>query len=67
MLCGYLRPSAGTAFINGVSMKEDIDAIHLQMGVRLTPPPLWVAFSFNGLIPLVLLRFALKTIVCGMT
>jgi ABC-type uncharacterized transport system ATPase subunit len=32
MLCGYLRPTSGTAEINGLDINTDMDQIHLQMG-----------------------------------
>lgn len=41
MLCGYLRPTSGTATINGLSIKEDMDEIHLQMGVCPQDDALW--------------------------
>jgi len=41
MLSGYLRPSGGTAFINGIDIKADIDAIRLQLGVCPQENVLW--------------------------
>lgn len=41
MLCGYLRPTSGTATINGLSIREDMDDIHLQMGVCPQDDALW--------------------------
>lgn len=41
MLCGYLRPTSGDATINGLSIKEDMDEIHLQMGVCPQDDALW--------------------------
>jgi ABC-type multidrug transport system ATPase subunit len=41
MLSGYLRPSSGTAYINGLDIKEDIDTIRLQLGVCPQENILW--------------------------
>lgn len=41
MLCGYLRPTAGSVQMNGLSILSDIDAIHLQMGVCPQDDVLW--------------------------
>jgi len=41
MLCGYLRPTSGTAEINGMDITVDMDQIHLQMGVCPQENVLW--------------------------
>jgi ABC-type multidrug transport system ATPase subunit len=45
MLCGYLRPTSGNATINGLSIREDIDEIHLQMGVCPQDDALWPSLT----------------------
>uniref|UniRef100_A0A6B2L2M0 ABC transporter domain-containing protein n=1 Tax=Arcella intermedia TaxID=1963864 RepID=A0A6B2L2M0_9EUKA len=41
MLCGYLRPTSGTAKIRGLDIVEDVDEIHMQMGVCPQENVLW--------------------------
>ena len=36
MLCGYLRPTKGYALIRGLDIRNQMDEIHLQMGMFLT-------------------------------
>jgi ABC-type multidrug transport system ATPase subunit len=45
MLCGYLRPTSGDATINGLSIREDMDDIHLQMGVCPQDDALWASLT----------------------
>lgn len=45
MLCGYLRPTSGNATINGLSIREDMDDIHLQMGVCPQDDALWPSLT----------------------
>jgi ABC-type multidrug transport system ATPase subunit len=41
MLSGYLRPSSGSVFMNGLDIKDHIDEIHMQMGVCPQDDVLW--------------------------
>lgn len=41
MLSGYLRPTGGTATINGLDIKEDLDLVRLELGVCPQDNILW--------------------------
>lgn len=41
MLSGYLRPTSGTALINGLDIRADIDTVRLQLGVCPQDNILW--------------------------
>ncbi len=41
MLCGYLAPDAGTAFLAGRDIRHDMDAVHMIMGVCPQENVLW--------------------------
>ena len=41
MLCGYLRPTSGTALIYGNDLIEDTDDIHLNLGICPQDNVLW--------------------------
>eukprot|EP01130_Rhizamoeba_saxonica_P016314 TRINITY_DN7523_c0_g1_i1.p1 TRINITY_DN7523_c0_g1~~TRINITY_DN7523_c0_g1_i1.p1 ORF type:complete len:975 (-),score=216.56 TRINITY_DN7523_c0_g1_i1:41-2965(-) len=41
MLCGYLRPSTGSAEILGLDLQSKVDEIHLEMGVCPQDNVLW--------------------------
>eukprot|EP01122_Echinamoeba_exundans_P012286 TRINITY_DN5094_c0_g1_i1.p1 TRINITY_DN5094_c0_g1~~TRINITY_DN5094_c0_g1_i1.p1 ORF type:complete len:939 (+),score=203.70 TRINITY_DN5094_c0_g1_i1:58-2817(+) len=41
MLCGYLRPTSGRATINGLDILQEVDEVHLQMGVCPQEDVLW--------------------------
>lgn len=41
MLCGYLRPTSGRATINGLDILQQVDEVHLQMGVCPQEDVLW--------------------------
>jgi ABC-type multidrug transport system ATPase subunit len=41
MLCGYLRPTKGYALIRGLDIRNQMDEIHLQMGVCPQDNVLW--------------------------
>jgi ABC-type multidrug transport system ATPase subunit len=41
MLCGYLRPTSGRATINGLDILQEVDDVHLQMGICPQEDVLW--------------------------
>jgi ABC-type multidrug transport system ATPase subunit len=45
ILCGYITATAGTAFLNGVDINEDMESVHMLMGICPQENIIWESLT----------------------